>query len=560
MAVGLLSGVVLVSGFSSSVYADTETKNSKETKEKMDVEQKKDREQKLKRTTNKYKSIKITEKQKKEYKKAIVKLKRLKTNKRFTDTVKEYVFLNQFETALKTERLTLQSDIDINETGVSEGYKTTGEYVEKINVFHNILDSLGLTEKSLKEFEDKNDRDVQKLDVERTLLDVRRLQREKYTRIKTSLNETGVSVNDISQQNGLTLKIIEYKNMLKGRKLVKAPVISGQKRTKHNDDSQNKISEITGKSGQSSELLNILNSQRGNKEVNINLNEVKSFDLTSINKQGYAYDKAEQVVKQGYKHLGVPYVWGGTTTNGFDCSGLMQYIYRDIGVTIPRVARDQQKVGIAIPFESLQPGDLIFIHNPATHVAMYIGDGYYLHAPQPNDVVRIEKLDLRYWTNARRVLTSDKNTVAQGVKDLELSKLVSAREEAIKESNYKAKLNEERRKAEHYKREKEKALELKRLEQKEKIEKKKKERLEALKKEKEKLKKEKLKKEKEKALEEKKKELEKKEKERKEKEKKEKERLEAERLESERLEAEKLEAERLEQEKEDNELEVNKNA
>lgn len=101
---------------------------------------------------------------------------------------------------------------------------------------------------------------------------------------------------------------------------------------------------------------------------------------------------ASSVVQESFKYLGIPYLWGGTTTSGFDCSGFMQYIFRQHGVNLPRVSQDQQKVGKTIPLSEKQPGDLVFFNNPATHVGLYIGNNQYIHAPQTGDVIKISPL------------------------------------------------------------------------------------------------------------------------------------------------------------------------
>lgn len=113
------------------------------------------------------------------------------------------------------------------------------------------------------------------------------------------------------------------------------------------------------------------------------------------------------VVSQGMKHLGTPYLWGGTNPDvGLDCSALVQHAYRDIGVELPRVSRDQAKMGVEVDgLEAAQPGDLIAFGSPVDHISIYVGDGKILHAPRTGDVVKVADIH-RPIATIRRVVAS----------------------------------------------------------------------------------------------------------------------------------------------------------
>jgi len=108
-------------------------------------------------------------------------------------------------------------------------------------------------------------------------------------------------------------------------------------------------------------------------------------------------------VETALAYHGVPYLWGGEKPSGFDCSGLLLYVYRQHGVSLPHYSGSQFQLGEKVAVADLQPGDAVFFGSPIHHVGMYLGGGYFLHAPRTGDFVKISKLaDRRDYAGARR--------------------------------------------------------------------------------------------------------------------------------------------------------------
>ena len=111
------------------------------------------------------------------------------------------------------------------------------------------------------------------------------------------------------------------------------------------------------------------------------------------------------VVGIAMQYLGVPYVYGGASPSGFDCSGFVMYVFNQIGVSLPHNAAAQYGYGMPVSRDQLQAGDLVFF-NGLGHVGIYIGGGQYIHAPHTGDVVKISSLSGWYsstFVGARRL-------------------------------------------------------------------------------------------------------------------------------------------------------------
>ena len=119
---------------------------------------------------------------------------------------------------------------------------------------------------------------------------------------------------------------------------------------------------------------------------------------------------ARRIIQFSMQYLGVPYVFGGTTANGFDCSGFTRHVYRAIGLNLPRTADDQFEFGRPVAYSRLQPGDMVFFTtyaSGASHSGIYIGDGKFISATSSRGIA-IDSMNSSYWgqryVGARRVM------------------------------------------------------------------------------------------------------------------------------------------------------------
>ncbi len=119
----------------------------------------------------------------------------------------------------------------------------------------------------------------------------------------------------------------------------------------------------------------------------------------------YGPDIRRRIVEEARHHVGTPYRYGGVSPRGFDCSGLVLYVYRENGITLPRSAGDQFRDGRKVTRRYLRPGDLVFFQTsrtPISHVGIYAGRGKFIHAPKPGKKVSYARLDNRYWSQRYR--------------------------------------------------------------------------------------------------------------------------------------------------------------
>lgn len=130
----------------------------------------------------------------------------------------------------------------------------------------------------------------------------------------------------------------------------------------------------------------------------------KEAEIQAANQpsRGEGSASSNSIINYAYQFIGTPYVWGGTTPAGFDCSGFTSYVYRNAaGIEITRTTYSQMGQGVSVSYNDLQVGDLVFTYG-GDHVGIYVGGGSYIHAPQPGDSVKVSPVTSFYC--ARRIL------------------------------------------------------------------------------------------------------------------------------------------------------------
>ncbi|WFD11067.1 C40 family peptidase [Tepidibacter hydrothermalis] len=163
---------------------------------------------------------------------------------------------------------------------------------------------------------------------------------------------------------------------------------------------------------------NTVNRINSSKDKNNNFNNIlkeHTNKLSNIKNKNLRKSESikNNVIDFSKKYLNVPYVWGGNTPKGFDCSGFTKYVMKHFGIDINRVSKDQAKNGKFIPKKELKTGDLVFFDtkgNGVSHVGMYIGDDKFIHASSKYKKVVISPLNEGYYSETyvtgRRVLNS----------------------------------------------------------------------------------------------------------------------------------------------------------
>lgn len=234
-----------------------------------------------------------------------------------------------------------------------------------------------------------------------------------------SFNTTTMSdENTIINNDEKTSKLSELKEELLGLKNTQSELLTMKNVQKETVDLINiSYEDLTNKLLERVQLENYLLQENKLSESQItDIKKKLEKEVREKNMYNYLVDRGDtdsqiglKIVEEAKKYLGVPYVWGGVSPKGMDCSGLVLLVSHAFGINPPRVSADQANFGKKVNLSDIEPGDMLFfdtkLTGSVTHVAIYIGDGKILHAPRTGDVVKISNLTRYYqvsFVTARR--------------------------------------------------------------------------------------------------------------------------------------------------------------
>ena len=165
---------------------------------------------------------------------------------------------------------------------------------------------------------------------------------------------------------------------------------------------KDKIDNLNLKNSQSEKEISEIGDV-GIKSLETNLNTDIKLINNQKNKKTLLNNLLNKIIRESNTYLGTPYLWGGTTRNGIDCSAFVKNVYLSVGIKLPRVSQNQAKVGKTITLDKIRKGDLIFFEtdknrpNTVSHVGIYLGSGNLIHASSKNKKVVIVPLNQGYF-------------------------------------------------------------------------------------------------------------------------------------------------------------------
>lgn len=325
--------------------------------------------------------------------------------------------LNKSKSELKTkikEINTLKKEINLNKKDLNEKIKTdtklTKETEKKLD---KVIDQLNNTEQNIPVAEINLLKDIKNNYL--AIVD----QSEKDLQVaKITLNESNAKIKELEEVAKIYNKTLISKEKKINKEEKEKAKIEAERKQKELIAEKNKQQELENKALEQQQLLNNDNISSDNTLIENNSNNIENqanittniehnneinnnklnYQSTNSNNKNITASNSN-VVNIAMKYLGTPYVWGGRQPGGFDCSGFMQYIFREAyGKEIGPTTVPQESSGTTLSVNQAQPGDLLFYgaHGATYHVGLYIGNGQMIHAPKPGDSVKIE--NIKYFT------------------------------------------------------------------------------------------------------------------------------------------------------------------
>lgn len=316
---------------------------------------------------------------------------------------------------VKNKREKLESDVEKMDSQIEE-------------IMHKISDTKNKISNTKNEIK-KAEKDIVKAEE-----DIKKEQELFNKRVRAMyMNGVGSYLDIIIESEGLSdlvSKVDSIKRIMDADKKIildlnnKRQALSDKKQKLDNDNktlvalqssNETKLADINKKKSEQNTLLAQLRSQESMYASKISesqaqidsavkqVNTIRENVPKYVPSRGSSSLSSDTVVAYASNFLGTPYQWGGNGPNTFDCSGFVKYVYAHFGVSLPRVASDQQGSGSPVSRGNLQPGDLVFFGSPAHHVGIYVGNNAYMHAPRTGDVVKISPLTRGDYSGAVRV-------------------------------------------------------------------------------------------------------------------------------------------------------------
>ena len=229
---------------------------------------------------------------------------------------------------------------------------------------------------------------VSRVENVKTIIDFDKKVMSGFETTKKQLDEKQQSLNKTKEQ----LLSLQAENKSK----LDAIIVSKESQNKLITDLKKKENLLTGQSSASSLLVNNSLSK---------INEIRNSVPKYTPSRGSASISENAILAYASNFLGTPYLWGGTTPSGFDCSGFTQYVYKHFGIAIGRSTFDQINDGIQVSRDNLRPGDLVFFgsYSNPHHVGIYVGDNTYIHSPRTGDVIKVSPMTRSDFVTGRRV-------------------------------------------------------------------------------------------------------------------------------------------------------------